>query len=406
MKILSVISSGYEQGGVETTLVAYRAAFRDMGHDTRVLASDIRPDLPHYADYEFKAIPPRGFRKVINTIFNFSAYRVCRKVLRDFRPDVVILHTMHQVTPAVLLQLRKYPTIQCVHGPEVFTTSLLPWYLSLSSFKNRDYDLAHITLAGRIWYWVLRYPYSLLYNLALKNVNRFLVFSTYTRRILRQDGFDPQLISYVPSGVKPMNRSEASRQAVEPPTITYAGRLEKYKGVDSLIASMTEVREQWPSARLVIAGEGTYADQLKEHVRTLGLSDSVKFIGHIDQSGLGDFYANSTVTVMPSTWPETFGKVGIEAMSVGTPVVATNVGGITDWLHDNENGILVPPSQPDQLAKAITRIIQDPALHAALSSNASKTVDMFSMERYIENLLRNVTEVLTQASSGRRANLS
>lgn len=400
MKILSIVSAGYEAGGAETTLAACHRAFQALGHDSRVVSSDLRPDLPHFSTYEFEAIPATGFmRKLSRSIFNTSAYALTRKILAEFNPDVVMLHTMGQVTPAVPFLLRNYPAIQCVHGPEAFVRSLLPWYLDASSFKNRDYDLTKLSMSGRAWYYAYRYPYRSFYRRALRNVDRFVVFSSYARQLLENEGFDARKISYVPMGVQSMSCSSDLPTKADEPLITYAGRLERYKGIGDLIAAMPSVLTECPRARLVIAGDGSYARHARAQVSRLAVEHAVTFVGHVSQAQLTDLHARSVVAVVPSTWPETFGKVGVEAMGVGTPVVACDVGGIRDWLEDDVNGILVPPSQPERLAAAITRVLCDPKLRARLSSNAREGVARFSVEECASNLLGVVAQVLAEVGS-------
>jgi glycosyltransferase involved in cell wall biosynthesis len=398
MKVLSIVSAGYEAGGAETNLTSYHKAFLQQGDDSRIISSDLRPDLPHYSDYEFKAIRSNAFSRLASSIFNLSAYRVTRRVLREFAPDVVVLHTMHQVTPAVLFLLRSYPTIQCVHGPEAFTSQLLPWYMKASWFKNEDYDVRKMTTMGRISYFIHRYPFAFLYRHALKNADRLLVFSKYMQHLIQSDGFDPAKITYIPCGVVSMSDLDPVSDVTES-VISYAGRLEKYKGVQFLIEAMPDVLRRFPNARLAIAGEGSYAPRLRRQVRQSGLEDSVSFVGRLNNADLARLYASSVVVVMPSTCPETFGKVGVEAMSVGTPVIASDVGGIGDWLHHNENGILVPPGDPKHLAAAIDRVLGDPALHAVFSSNARKTAKEFSVDRHVDSLFAVVAEVMTQSRS-------
>jgi len=198
-------------------------------------------------------------------------------------------------------------------------------------------------------------------------------------------------------GVQLMSRASEDLPKADEAQITYAGRLEKYKGVDDLIAAMSSVLRHCPRAKLVIAGDGSYAAQARARVSQLGMNHAVTFVGHVSQAELVELYKKSAVTVVPSTCPETFGKVGVEAMSVGTPVIASDVGGVRDWLEDNVNGILVPPSQPEELAEAITRVLGDPSLRSKLSRNALEGVARFSIERYVSNLLGVVSEVVSEA---------
>ena len=384
MKILTIVSSGYEQGGVENTVARYNRIYKNEGHDARILSSNVRPDVPHYSDYEFEAIPNNGARKIINELFNFSAYRVAKKVLKEFAPDVVVLHTMQQVTPSVVFLLRKYPTIQCVHGPEAFTTSLLPWHIDKQNFANDTYDLESLSTLGKLRYSLLRYPYGLFYKIALKNADKLLVFSSYMRDLMCKDGYSPNKVVIMPIGTA-LYKFAAKKNTLSP-TIGYAGRLEIYKGVTDLIDAMPTILAKIPKARLDIAGDGSYANELKKQVALLGLEKSIIFKGHLSSNDISKFYNNISVFVMPSTWPEAFGKVGIEAMSTGTPVVATDVGGVKDWLRDSFNGYLIKPSRPDQIASSVINILSDSNLRNEMSQNARKTSEKFSMDSFADNL--------------------
>ncbi|HSW79453.1 MAG TPA: glycosyltransferase, partial [Candidatus Saccharimonadales bacterium] len=90
--------------------------------------------------------------------------------------------------------------------------------------------------------------------------------------------------------------------------------------------------------------------------------------------------------VLPSTWPETFGKVGVEAMSVGRPVVATDVGGVRDWLYDGKNGFLVEPNHPEQIAEKIITILSSKTKIQKMSKEAAKTSQDFAIENMAFNI--------------------
>ncbi|HEX9153497.1 MAG TPA: glycosyltransferase family 4 protein [Candidatus Saccharimonadales bacterium] len=391
MKILSILSSGYEQGGAETAVVIYDRALKRLGHDSRIMSSDARPDKAHFSDYEFKAIPATGLKSVTYSIFNPSAYRLTKKVLREFQPDVVVLNTMQQVTPSVLFLLRNYPTIQCVHGPEAFTTSLLTWHMGRASFKNQDYDVKQLTLIGRLRYLYLRLVMGSAYKLGFHNVNRFVVFSEYMERLLHRDGFK-QPVSTVRLGVDLAEFTTAARQ--NPPVIGYVGRLESFKGVSDLLDAMPLVLQKQPAASLVIAGDGADAATLRAHANELGIKHAVTFKGHVSQRALQGLYREMSVLVMPSRWPEAFGKVGVEAMSVGTPVIATNVGGVTDWLHDGKNGLLTEPCDPTMLADRILALMQGPKCRETMGMQARKTAEGFTNKAYTVRLIDVIKETV------------
>jgi len=91
----------------------------------------------------------------------------------------------------------------------------------------------------------------------------------------------------------------------------------------------------------------------------LGLDKKVTFLGFVEQQKLKNLYSNCTCVIMPSRVPETFGLSGLEAMSWSKPVIASNVGGISQWLTDGENGYLVPPNQARKLADKIDELLSN-----------------------------------------------
>jgi glycosyltransferase involved in cell wall biosynthesis len=263
-----------------------------------------------------------------------------------------------------------------------------------SSFKSQDYDLSNLTLSGKIRYFILCRVYVPAYKLGFRNIDKFLVFSSFTRDILKKDGFTMKPISFIPLGIElPNTRTTVKRKAN---TIVYVGRLEKFKGVMDLINAIPEVLKKIPNARLEIAGEGSAALELRQRVDQLGIKQSVSFKDRISQLSVAKLYSCASVVVMPSTWPEPFGKVGIEAMSRGTPVIATDVGGVRDWLHDRVNGFLVKPSDPSQLSRAIVKILSDTKLREKLSKNARKTGAGFTAEKFAQRLLGLIKETAGQ----------
>ncbi len=405
MKILRIVSSGYEEGGVENGIVLLRPVLQHLGHTDRVLSSDMRPDLPHFNEYEYRA--PRGVLSKLYHTFNPHAYFTLKRILKEFQPDVVHLHTIGYASPSIFFALRSTPTVAMIHGPEGYTKSLLLWCLPKSDFKRGIHDIKALTFTGRLRYVYYRYINYPLYRIGLRNVDVFVTLSRYMQSLMAAEGIRSE---YIPNAAmifdyRPLDPANAH-------TLLYVGRLEPYKGVDYLIRSLADVRKHVPDVRLLIAGEGSERGSLEMLAKDLGLRDHVSFLGHVARPQMQSLYEHAALVVMPSTWPEAFGKVGIEAMSVGRPVVATDVGGVADWLMDGANGILVRPKDADALSSAIKRIFADEKLFERMSECARTTAAGFSvhahamqMEKLYEGLMKERRSAATQAghaSAGQR----
>jgi len=157
--------------------------------------------------------------------------------------------------------------------------------------------------------------------------------------------------------------------------LLFVGRYGERKGCSELVAAVARARAD-VDATLRFVGreehEGEEA-QLRSEVIDLGLAESVEFAGVKDREALARCYAEADVLCLPSH-REGMPLAILEGMSFGLPVIATPVGGIPDFVHAGENGLLVPPGDVDALARAITTLGQDPGLRTQLGASARSLV--------------------------------
>jgi glycosyltransferase involved in cell wall biosynthesis len=167
----------------------------------------------------------------------------------------------------------------------------------------------------------------------------------------------------------------------------YAGVLTPLKGIHHLISAFGLIAEDFPSARLFVVGKDenkSYAADLKEQVRKLDLNDRVQFMGAQPQSELAMCMAKALVLVLPSI-SEGLGRVVIEAMAAGTPVIGSRVGGIPELIKDAVTGFLVPPTDERALAEKLRWMLENPDAARAMGERARSFAEqLFSTESYLK----------------------
>jgi glycosyltransferase involved in cell wall biosynthesis len=227
-------------------------------------------------------------------------------------------------------------------------------------------------------------PFSILINKS----DRVTAISAHTAAELA--GVVRMPIEIIPFSAA-MGRSEG--RSSDKKEIIFVGRLVTRKGVKYLIEAFHQVRKSIPH-HLIIIGDGPERGQLEEQVMNLGLNDRVRFTGTISEDALNQHYRSCSFLVLPAVYDrkgdtEGLGVVLLESMSCGKPVIASNVGGITDIVVDKRNGFLVPPADPRALAMAIVKMAQDHKLRSALGRAARKTVDVkFNWDRITGDLIK------------------
>jgi len=384
MKILRISSLGYVGGGVETGIQLLQPELTARGHDVRILTSDHGPDSEHYSHYEFPAVSNHsGLKKLLYRVFHPGAYKKLREVLAEFEPDIVQIHSMFEVSASVLFALRKYPTVLTVHGAEDYTKGLLLWAFPLDFFKHPDdFTKKNLNLKGWIHYLYHLFVSMPVYNLGFRYVNQFVVFSEYMQNMMADQGVQSVVIPNFTSLYEPFPIDNTQKHML------YVGRLEKIKGVHDAIMALSMIRDKHPEAHLTIAGRGEYEEDLRKLVKQKGMEEVVHFRGHINREQLYELYKECTVLVVPSVWPEPFGKIGAEAYSVGRPVIAADVGGISSWLRDGETGYLIPSDNQPALAEALTKYFDDPEEIQRMSERALVRAQDFTIEKHADRILK------------------
>ena len=230
---------------------------------------------------------------------------------------------------------------------------------------------------------------------ANKGLDAIVVASDYMADLLAEHGLSRDRTRVIPLySLRPEETPSAVR---EPGLFLFAGQLIRSKGVDTLLHAMTRTKHP---CRLVLAGQGRQEEMFRSMANSLGLGERVKFLGQISDEKLSAWYRKVSCVVLPARQPESFALVGPEAMSHGTPVIATNVGGVGTWLEDGETGIAVPSNDPEALANAMDRISGGNGLCETLGQNARKRYnDLFWPERHIQALLHFFEELIGTGQS-------
>jgi glycosyltransferase involved in cell wall biosynthesis len=175
------------------------------------------------------------------------------------------------------------------------------------------------------------------------------------------------------------------------------------KNLGLLLDAVALVRERVPAVHLILVGEGPEAEALRARAAALGIGDYVTFAGYVPQEKTPALYRTADVFALSSDFDNSPNAV-LEAMACGLPVVATDVGGVREFVTDGVGGLVVPPNSAAALAQALeTYLISADVAHAAGSSNRMKAVSDFSWRVSAQRLLdvyRRAIEIKAQSACG------
>ncbi len=216
--------------------------------------------------------------------------------------------------------------------------------------------------------------------------------------LVRHYGADPRRIEIVPPGVDHAFFSPGSRRGArqalglgDEPVLLFVGRIQPLKGVDVAVEALSRLRD--PRARMLIVGgsSGTEGDNHAAEVRDLitdrGLDHRITMVPPQPHHVLSTYYRAADVTIVPSR-SESFGLVALESAACGTPVVASDVGGLRTLVDHGRTGLRVPGRDPDDFAEAVERIIGDPTFAERLSERAAEAATAYTWTSMAARLRR------------------
>jgi glycosyltransferase involved in cell wall biosynthesis len=388
MKILLMTSLWGPHGGKESYFLYCANEFVRMGHECSVAYGRISSlsgevSVPSIHEYEIASYSD------IRSTDEARGAEQLQGVLQDESPDIIFMCDVRNLRLLEILKnygglvtISHDNWLTCMRGT---TTTYFRRHICTHTFGYRcllhGCFLRKDPVSGRVVYNSIFEHQAVLD--AYKEINIHLVTSRYMKARLVQHGVNQEYIRVVgtfadlqPSGAVPV--------AAGLPSITFMGRVDRYKGVDYLLRALAQLSIPF---RCSIIGDGEYLPYCKELSQNLGIAESIDFTGRISRDILIERLTDSSIVVVPSLWPESFGVVGLEAMMCSKPVVAFDTGGISDWLKDGINGYLVPVKSVKLLAQRIETLLRDQDKAAEMGAEGYRiATTCFTRERHFEYL--------------------
>ena len=353
-------------GGVGIVVHQLASFLADGGHQVTVLAPRRRGESnPTGVSYRILRYR-RPFSKRFG-IHQLLIYLMWEKTVRGF--DILHCHSAYPqgYVGASFKKIFKTPLVITSHGDLV------------KGERVREERL----LAGRT-------------RRALKRADAVTAVSHYMQGESVDAGAPAGIVSCIPNAVDLKVFGSEGKFVSGKPYLFSMGILRKVKGFDILIRAFKEVRRVHPEISLFIAGEGKEKESLKKLVRDLHLEECIDFFGSVTDEEKAKLLKGAEFYVCSAIREEPFSNSTLEAFASGKTVVASNVGGIPDLVKDQVTGLLVPPGDPDLLARKVIELLDHPALISEMSGNAHGRSKEFSLEITMNKYVRLYEDLLNR----------
>lgn len=224
----------------------------------------------------------------------------------------------------------------------------------------------------------------------LRSADIFITLSRFLSEMLIDLGLPKEKIRIVPNSVDIGRFKEGTEKKAEN-LLLFVGRLDPKKGIPVLLQSLKHLKTP---VKLVLIGPPSHYEEYSRRIVKL-IDDAgkktihtVTYLGPVEPEELVRWYQKASILVLPSI-SESFPMTIMESLACGTPVVASNVGAVSDVIHDHENGILVPPSSPTKLAEALQYLLDNENTRLKLGTQGAKWIaENFSSDTLITSLIQ------------------
>lgn len=341
MKVLVIHNYYLERGGEDLVVQAEIDLLREHGHEVITYQKKSR-------DLEEKSFLRKLIFMIFEMGFSNKIYKEVRQLLSKEKPDIAHLHNIFiNITPSVYKALydEGIPMVQTLHNYRLFCLKATFFRRGCICEDCFEQELS-IGVLRKCWRNSLFLSYFLARAVGMsrslvKHVDTFIALSNFSKNKFVEFGLDGDSIfvknNFIETG--PI----AERERVDQDYALFAGRIVDYKGVKTLIDAF----RLKSSLKLKIAGEGPLRDILEDSTLSY---NNIEWLGELSRERLFEQIRKASFIVFPSECYETMGMVIMESFAFSKPVLASNLGGVKEFIIDGQNGLLFKPGDPADLA--------------------------------------------------------
>ena len=328
-----------------------------------------------------------------------------KKIFEDIRPDVIQLYKFNALSFSILYSAFELniPLILTVYDYWYFCPSgfFVDIYGKVCDRSTRDClkckSYAEFSRLSQLMVR-LRNP---LVERYMKKINRFVVLSYSSAKVLAECGIPDEKITVIPqvSHSDLYNDEENARHEIEYGSVLFAGWMDSKKGLHIILHAMAEISRKVPAAKLYVLSVPVnfeYQKNILELVNSLRIRKNVEFIGKVPRQNFLAYLEKVNCIVIPEQWENMSPVMLVEAMALGKPVVASDIGGIPEFVEDGLSGFLAEPDNPIDFAEKVIKILTNRELALAMGRRAKqKAAVFFSKEAVLKKLCKLYDEIIT-----------
>ncbi len=326
------------RGGTETYVNSIKKALEGRGFVVDRLTIDVR-DFSKFTSSRF----PKWYKFRDGLFYKKNVGQAIEQKIREFQPDLIHINNNAYFTSTILQVANRLniPALQTIH----------------------DYRLIPKAGENAFITWVKK----IRLGIVKKRTTHFIAPSYKFEKTLETHGVKNAI--YIPHYIE-LDQWETDQEHIREKRILYIGRLEIEKGIYVLFDAWRKIAHEFPDYQLLFIGEGSESKNLAKAIQDHQLDKQTELHPFKPQAVIKEHLYTSELIVVPSAYREMFGLIGLEAFACDIPVIASDVAGIPEWCIHEKTGLLTPMEDVPALAKAMKKLLNNPAFAKKLAENA------------------------------------
>jgi len=402
VRVLLVNKYNHITGGADTYFFTLRRLLKEKGHSVAEFCLQ-HPDNEYseFSDFFINGVTNKNWEKasisessiaLIRSIYNLEARNKFNKLVDKFKPDIVHIQNMfYQISPSILSVTfkKKIPVIETLHDYHLVCANNnlhhhghicedCIKYTKFSILKNKCYN---DSWRASLLAFTASYSHQ-IFNIYKDRINRWISPSRFLRDKMIAGGIVGEKIDILPYPVSfEIDQDDKFEQKGD--YVLFVGRLVQQKG----IITMLKVAEKLSNIKFMILGTGPLENYIKNYIIKNNISN-IKLIGFVPNNKISDYIRFSKFVIVPSEWYDNLPIIMYETLLCGVPLIGSNIGGIPEIIN-NKVGILVEPSNVDELQTKIQYLYENESLRNSLAANAREYISSnFSLDEHYNKIIK------------------
>ncbi|MCG7851681.1 MAG: glycosyltransferase [Methanosarcinaceae archaeon] len=337
----------------------------------------------------------QGYSEEAMNVFHKELNDLFERLLSAFSPDIVHFHSINGLSGGLpeVARLRKIRTVltlydywavryknTLINGDDVICEDL------------GECEKCQPSISGNRWAHLLSRMRNDYIALQLRGIDAVISPSVDLAKTYERSGLFRHKITVVPNGIDIARFQKVHRKKNHKEVrFSFIGHLGRHKGAQTIIDALHHIDAK-DRVKVNLVGEGEQRSELEEIVRHLGMKESVKFWGKVENRHIEKVYSKTDVLILPSIWPENQPVTIAEAMACSLPVIGARIGGIPELVEDGKTGYLFEAGNPEDLALKMSMFLGNPSKIPEFGDNGFKKISHCTLENQVDDIIETYCE--------------